>query len=100
LVLAIPTVMGRPTRSRISRRSRAAMSVAEPEIRSSPRTSRNASSIESPSTSGVVCSKTSNTALLAWEYADIRGGTTTACGHKRRACAPPIAVRTPHALAS
>ena len=25
---------------------------------------------------------------------------TTACGHTRRACAPPIAVRTPHALAS
>ena len=54
LVLATPTVIGRPTRSRTSRRSRAAISVAEPEIRSSPRTSRNASSIESPSTSGVV----------------------------------------------
>ena len=29
-----------------------------------------------------------------------RGGTTIACGHSRRACRPPIAVRTPHALAS
>ena len=53
-MLATPTVIGRPTRSRTSRRSRAAISVGEPEIRSSPRTSRNASSIESPSTSGVV----------------------------------------------
>ncbi len=77
-MLATPTVIGRPTRSRTSRRSRAAISVGEPEIRSSPRTSRNASSIESPSTSGVVCSNTSNTALLASAYADIRGGTTTA----------------------
>ena len=33
----------------------------------SPRTSRNASSIESPSTSGVVSSNTANTALLASE---------------------------------
>jgi len=38
--------------------------------------------------------------LLASAYADIRGEMTTACGHKRRAWAPPIAVRTPHALAS
>jgi hypothetical protein len=66
----------------------------------SPRTSRNASSIDSPSTSGVVWSNSSNTALLASEYADILGETTAACGHSRRACAPPIAVRTPYALAS
>ena len=51
------------------RRSRRAC----PASRSSPRTSRNASSIESPSTSGVVSSNTSKTALLASEYADIRG---------------------------
>ena len=59
--------------------------VGDPAIRSIPRTSRNASSIDSPSTSGVVCSKTSNTALLASVYADIRGSTTTAWGHSRRA---------------
>ena len=40
------------------------------------------------------------TALLACEYAAIRGGRTTACGHNARACAPPIAVRMPYALAS
>ena len=43
--------------------------------------------------------KTSNTALLALAYTPIRGGTTTA-GHSRRACTPPMAVRTPCALAS
>ena len=62
-----------------------AISVGEPASRRNPRTSRNASSIDSPSTSGVVSSKTANTALLASEYADIRGGTTTAHGHSRRA---------------
>ena len=30
----------------------------------------------------------------------MRGPTTTASGHSRRACAPPIAVRIPCALAS
>ena len=30
----------------------------------------------------------------------MRGGTTIASGQSRRACRPPIAVRTPHALAS
>ena len=53
-VLATPTVIGRPTRSRTSRRRRTAISVGVPEIRRSPPTSRNASSIDSPSTSGVV----------------------------------------------
>ena len=63
--MATPTVIGRPTRSRTSRRSFTAISAGVPEILSIPRTSRNASSIESPSTSGAVRSKTSNTALLA-----------------------------------
>ena len=99
-VLATPTVIGRPTRSRTSRRRRAAISAAVPEIRLSPRASRNASSIDRPSTSGEVSSKTLNTALLASEYADMRGATTTASGHSRRAWRPPIAVCTPHALAS
>ena len=62
--------------------------------------SRNASSIDSPSTSGALSSKTLKTALLASLYADMRGLTTAACGHSLRACAPPIAVLIPHALAS
>ncbi len=65
LVVATPTVIGRPTRSRTSRRNRTAMSVGVPAIRSIPRTSRNASSIDSPSTNGAVRSNTSKTALLA-----------------------------------
>ena len=64
-VRAIPTVIGRPTRSSTSRRSLTAISVGEPEIRPSPRTSRKASSIDRPSTSGVVFSNTLKTALLA-----------------------------------
>ena len=66
-----------------------------PDTRRSPLTSRNASSTDSGSTRGVVSWNTSNTAALASEYADIRGGTTMACGHSCLAWRPPIAVRTP-----
>lgn len=76
------------------------MSTGAPAIRSSPPTSRNASSMEMPSTSGVVSRKISNTARLACAYADMRGGTTIACGHSRSACPAFIGVRTPSALAS
>ncbi len=100
LVRATPTVIGRPTRSRTWRRSRTAMSSGVPVIRARPPTLRKASSIEIPSTRGVVSSKIANTALLASEYAVMRGGTTTASGHNRRAAAPPIAVRIPRAFAS
>ena len=99
-VRAMPTVMGIPTRPRTSSRSRAAISDGVPAIRRRPPTSRNASSIESPSTSGVVSRKTSNIALLASEYASMRGRTTIAWGQRRRACVSPIGVRTPKALAS
>ena len=67
LVLATPTVIGRPTCSSTRRRNRTAICTGVPVIRSSPRTSRNASSIERPSTSGAVSLNTSNTALLASE---------------------------------
>ena len=99
-VRATPTVTGRPTFSSTSRRSRTAISVGVPEIRRSPPTSRNASSIDRPSTNGVVSSNTRNIALLASLYASIRGRTTTACGQSRRASAPPIGVRMPNAFAS
>ncbi len=56
--------------------------------------------MEIASTSGVVSRKTSKTALLAAEYADIRGGITTTSGHSARASRPPIAVRTPRRFAS
>ena len=64
-VRATPIVITRPTRSRTSRRSRAAISAGVPEIRCSPATCRNASSIESFSTTGAASSKRANTALLA-----------------------------------
>ena len=57
-VRATPTVIGSPTRSSTFRFNREAISLGVPAIRSIPRTSRNASSIDSPSTSGVVSSKT------------------------------------------
>ena len=99
-VRATPTEMGSPASDRTRSRSRAAICVGVPAIRRSPPTSRNASSIDRPSTSGVVSWKIANTARLAAEYASIRGGTTTASGHSSRACLPPIAVRTPRAFAS
>ena len=62
---ATPTVIGSPTSSRTRSRSRAAISSGVPAIRRIPRTSMNASSIDSPSTTGDVSSKIRNTALLA-----------------------------------
>ena len=93
-------MIGNPTSASTRRRNRSAISRGEPEIRRSPRTSRNASSIEIPSTSGVVSRKISNTALLASEYAVKRGETVIAPGHSLRASRPPIAVLTPQAFAS
>ena len=66
-VRATPTVIGRPTCSRTRLRSFAAICTGVPAKRSMPRTSRKASSIESPSTTGAVSSKTLNTALDASE---------------------------------
>ena len=62
---ATPTVIGSPTRSATVRRSATAMSHGGPSIRRSPPTSRKASSMDRPSTSGVVCRNTSKTAVLA-----------------------------------
>ena len=68
----------------VARAARSRCRWAYPTMRRRPPTSRNASSMDRPSTSGVVFAKTSNTALLASEYADIRGSTVTAQGHSRR----------------
>jgi hypothetical protein len=64
---AIPTEIGRPTSARTRARSRVAMSAGSPARRRRPDTSRNASSIEMPSTIGLVSRKISNTAALASE---------------------------------
>jgi hypothetical protein len=77
-----------------------AISSGVPTLRSIPRTSRNASSIDNASTTGAVSSNTRNTAFDASLYAWKRAGTTIAWGHSRRARRCPIAVRTPNAFAS
>ena len=100
LVRATPTVMASPTRSCTWARRRTAISVGVPETRRSPPTSRKASSIDMPSTNGVVSSNTSKTALLASLYAFMFGETTIAWGQRRRASRPPMAPRTPWARAS
>ena len=70
-VLATPTVIGRPTRSSTFCFRRTAISAGVPgEPLACPRTSRNASSIESPSTSGVV---SSNTAVHRLARLGVRG---------------------------
>ena len=99
-MVATPTVMGSPVCSRTSRRRRRAISSGEPTLRPMPRTSRKASSIDRPSTTGEVRANTSNTARLASTYASHRGRTTTASGHRRRARAPPIPEPMPCARAS
>ena len=97
---ATPTVIGSPTSRRTRSRSRAAISTGAPAIRCIPRTSRNASSIDIPSTSGDMSSKIEKTSLLAAEYASKRAGTTIIRGHSCRALEPGIAVFTPYAFAS
>ena len=99
-VVAMPTVIGSPTCSCTAARSRVAISSGLPEISCSPRTSRNASSIDTRSTTGAVSSKIATTARLASTYASKRGDTTIACGHSRRARPPPIADLMPNARAS
>ena len=67
LVRATPTEMASPTSLRTRSRSRMAICSGDPAMRRSPPTSRNASSIERPSTWGVVSWKIANTARLAAE---------------------------------
>jgi hypothetical protein len=56
--------------------------------------------MEIPSTSGVVSRKIANTSLLACEYASIRGGTTTASGHRSVRLPPAHRGAHPAAFAS
>ena len=64
---ATPTVIGNPTSRRTRSRKRAAISTGAPAICRIPRTSRNASSIDIPSTTGDMSSKIRKTSLLAAE---------------------------------
>ena len=78
----MPTVIGSPTRSRTAERNRAAICTGVPDTR------QQAGDVEERLVDAqrlddrAWCRRnTSNTASLASEYADIRGGTTMACGH-------------------
>ncbi len=100
LVRAMPTVMGRPTSLATRARNVRPISTGAPRMRRSPATSRNASSTEMPSTSGVVSWKIANTRRLASVYAANRGGTTITVGQSLRAALPPMGVEMPNAFAS
>ena len=65
-----------------------------------PRTSRNASSIDSPSTNGDVSSKIANTALLAWCRPRTAAARRSRAGRASSRAQPPIALLTPNAFAS
>jgi hypothetical protein len=75
LVLAMPTVIGRPTAQTLARRR--IVSRCEPASRPSPNVEERLVDREPFDEWGRVMNS-SNTALLASEYADIRGGTTIA----------------------
>ena len=75
------------------------MVYGDPSRRTDPDTSRNASSRESASTSGVTWRKFSITEEETAVKVANSGGITTACGHSRRARVIGIAERTPYSRA-
>ena len=96
---ATPTEQVMPCSSWIVARSCSAISTGEPSRRVEPRTSRNASSSESTSTSGVTRRKFSITDDETVANVSKSGGTTSASGHSRRARVIGIPERTPYARA-
>ena len=99
-VLATPTEQVTPWASTTCARIIAAIAAGAPSRRRAPATSRNASSSESGSTSGVTARKIAITPFDTSEYASNRGGSTVALGHSRRARAIGIAECTPNFRAS
>lgn len=82
---AAPTEHVSPVCAFTRSRSRAAISPGEPNSRLAPDTSRNASSIESGSTSGVNSRKISMTCWDASRYLCMLPGSTTASGQRAMA---------------
>ena len=100
-VRATPTVIGRPTRSRtVAPQPRRDLGRRARDAARSPRTSRNASSIESPSTSGVVSSNTRTPPCSPRSRPTCAAARRSPAGTGGARCRPPIAVRTPYAFAS
>ncbi len=92
---ATPTEQVMPCSSWMVARSRSATSSGDPSRRVAPRTSRNASSSDSTSTSGVILRKFSITEEDTRPKVSKSGEITTACGHSRRARVDGIPDRTP-----
>lgn len=99
-VVAIPTEHVIPWSAWTRRRSAAAIRVGGPRRRRAPLTSRNASSTLTCSTSAVISPSATMTERETSWYRAWSGGTTTACGHSRRAVVMGIAEWTPNARAS
>ena len=95
LVAATPTLHVSPVRSLTRIRRSRAILPGLPHSRRAPRTSRNASSIDRGSTSGVISSKIAMTWRDISVYREYGGFTTIAFGHRRRAIATGIADFTP-----
>ena len=100
LVLATPTEQVIPCSSSTVARTHSPTWRAPPRRRAAPDTSRNASSSDSGSTSGVTDRNTSITPAEVSAYAAWSGLITTACGQSRRARIIGIALATPKARAS
>ena len=100
LVGATPTettsLSSSATRALIAR----AISSGGPNSRIEPATSRNASSTESPSTSGVKSLRIEKNSRDAASIRSQSCGRTIACGHRRSASAIGIAECTPYSRAS
>ena len=99
-VAATPAEHVTPTSRSTSARIRSAIVRGSPNSRVAPATSRNASSSEIGSTSGVYDSSTSRNRLECVRYASKSGGRKTPSGQSRRARTDGIAERTPNRRAS
>jgi len=100
LVGATPTEQVSASSSLTRARMPAAIAAGRPCSRAVPATSRNASSSERGSTSGVTSRRIAITAADAVAYASRSGGNTTSRGHRRSACPIDIALRIPYRRAS
>jgi len=95
-VVATPIDATSPVSSLTRSRTDRAIVGPSPWSRRAPRTSRNASSREIGSTSGVIDRRMPITSRLAAPYASNRGERNTPSGHARRARAIGIAENTPN----
>ena len=99
-VVATPTEHVTPWAATTCARIIAAIAAGEPSRRRAPATSRNASSSDSGSTSGVTSRKIDITPFDTSEYASNVGGRTVALGQSRRARVIDIAEWMPNLRAS